>query len=74
MDGRSLRDFSLSLSDYEQSILGIAFAGTDSQMPHSKLNRRCASWCSLMRRIAIFEYGLGGQAVERTEICFELNN
>ncbi|HBJ36728.1 MAG TPA: hypothetical protein DDZ51_18620 [Planctomycetaceae bacterium] len=31
MDGRSLRDFSPSLSDCERSILWIAFGGTDSQ-------------------------------------------
>jgi hypothetical protein len=73
MDGRSLRDFFPSLSECEQSILGIAFAGTDSHTPQSKLSPRFVRFRSLVRRIAIFACGLGGQANERNETCFELN-
>jgi hypothetical protein len=69
MDGRSLRDFSPSLSGCEQSILGIVFAGTDSRVPQPALKSffcavprsyvglqffpHCAGWAAKWREMNI---------------------
>jgi len=68
MDGRSLRDLSPFLSGFEQPILGIAYRGPVSRLPH-----RMFACCEMVESLVIDSL-LIHSLIIAPSFCFELKN